>query len=69
MPELPDTVVLARSMEQAFRGKRIADVKINQPQCINLAPMEFSKQPPTERPTCPAERHADHCGPGQWLEK
>lgn len=43
MPELPDIVVLARSMDQALRGKRIAEVTVNQPKCINLDPMEYSR--------------------------
>lgn len=38
MPELPDIVVLARSMDKALAGKRIADVTVNQPKCINLNP-------------------------------
>lgn len=43
MPELPDIVVLARSMDQALRGKRIAEVTVNQPKCINLDPMEYCR--------------------------
>lgn len=36
MPELPDIVVLAHSMDEALQGKRIAEVTVNQPKCINL---------------------------------
>ena len=38
MPELPDIVVLARSMDAALRGKVIADVVANQPKCLNVEP-------------------------------
>jgi len=41
MPELPDILVLARSMEEALRGKRIAEVTVNQPKCINLDGAEY----------------------------
>ena len=41
MPELPDIVVLARSMDRALRGKRIAQVTVNQPKCINLDLREY----------------------------
>ena len=41
MPELPDLVVLARSMDEALRGQTIADTTINQPKCLNVSPDEF----------------------------
>ena len=41
MPELPDIVVLARSMEEALQGKQICEVTVNQPKCINLDAVEF----------------------------
>lgn len=44
MPELPDLVVLANSMNQALRGKGIAGVTINQPKCLNTSPEEFSRR-------------------------
>jgi formamidopyrimidine-DNA glycosylase len=42
MPELPDTVVLANSMNEAFRGKTIAEVTVNQPKCLNVPPEVFA---------------------------
>lgn len=44
MPELPDAVVLAHSMDEALRDKVIAGVEINQPKCLNLSPEDFSAQ-------------------------
>jgi len=44
MPELPDIVVLARSMDEALCGKTIADVTVNQPKCLNLSPEAFREQ-------------------------
>lgn len=44
MPELPDIVVLARSMDEALQGKTIAAVTINQPKCLNLAPDLFEQR-------------------------
>jgi formamidopyrimidine-DNA glycosylase len=41
MPELPDILVLARSMDQALAGQSIADVTVNQPKCLNRTPDEF----------------------------
>lgn len=41
MPELPDLYVLARSMNQALRGRQIAAVVVNQPRCLNLEPEAF----------------------------
>jgi formamidopyrimidine-DNA glycosylase len=41
MPELPDIVILAHSMDQALRDRSIAEVTINQPQCLNRPEEEF----------------------------
>ena len=41
MPELPDIVVLARSMDQALRGKTFSDVAVNQQKCVNLPVDEY----------------------------
>ncbi len=41
MPELPDIVVLARSLDEALKGERIADVTVNQPRCLNVSPEAF----------------------------
>jgi formamidopyrimidine-DNA glycosylase len=37
MPELPDIVVLARSLDEALRGETISDVLVNQPKCLNVS--------------------------------
>jgi formamidopyrimidine-DNA glycosylase len=42
MPELPDIVVLARSMQEALRGRRITGVTVNQPKCVNLDPAAYA---------------------------
>ncbi|MGQ9683157.1 MAG: Fpg/Nei family DNA glycosylase [Anaerolineae bacterium] len=42
MPELPDIVVLVQSMQQALAGRRIAEVAIHQPKCLNVTPGEFA---------------------------
>ena len=41
MPELPDILILARSMDQALAGQSIADVTVNQPRCLNRPAEEF----------------------------
>lgn len=41
MPELPDIVVLARSMDEALRGRTIAAAEVNQPKCLNVPVDEF----------------------------
>lgn len=41
MPELPDILVLARSMDQALPGRRITGAIINQPRCLNVSETEF----------------------------
>lgn len=43
MPELPDIVMLARSMDQALRGKRIQGVTVHQPKCLNLPVEAFAQ--------------------------
>lgn len=43
MPELPDIVVLARSMDEALQGKTIAAVTVNQPKCLNLSSETFEQ--------------------------
>lgn len=42
MPEFPDLVVLARSCDQALKGKRIGQVQVAQPKCLNLFPDAFA---------------------------
>ena len=41
MPELPDIVVLARSMDRPLSGRSITEVIVNQPKCLNLPEEEF----------------------------
>lgn len=43
MPELPDIVVLAHSMDQALPGRSIAAVTVNQPKCLNVPEEEFCR--------------------------
>jgi formamidopyrimidine-DNA glycosylase len=43
MPELPDVYVLARSMDQALRGRTIAAVTVHQPKCLNCTPAELTQ--------------------------
>ncbi len=41
MPELPDIVILARTMDQALHGRTITGVTVNQPRCLDRPPDEF----------------------------
>jgi formamidopyrimidine-DNA glycosylase len=41
MPELPDVVILARSMDQALANRTIVGATVNQPRCLNLPAEEF----------------------------
>lgn len=43
MPELPDIVILARSMDEVLPGRTITGVTVNQPKCLNRAPAAFRK--------------------------
>jgi formamidopyrimidine-DNA glycosylase len=43
MPELPDIYLLARSMDEALRGRRIAAVDVHQPRCLNLPPEDLAR--------------------------
>jgi formamidopyrimidine-DNA glycosylase len=44
MPELPEITVLARQMTKTLRGKRIADVDLTQPKCLNIPPEIFRRR-------------------------
>ncbi len=44
MPELPDILVLAGSMDKALRSRIIEDVSVNQPKCLNVSPRRFANQ-------------------------
>ncbi|MFW9908410.1 MAG: Fpg/Nei family DNA glycosylase [Candidatus Thorarchaeota archaeon] len=41
MPELPDVYILAKSMNEGLSKKKIIDVIVNQPKCLNLTPRKF----------------------------
>jgi formamidopyrimidine-DNA glycosylase len=41
MPELPEVTNLARQMDREFRGRRITDIDVVQPRCLNVPPEEF----------------------------
>lgn len=43
MPELPEIANLARKMDRELRGRRIADVEVVQPKCLNVPPEEFRR--------------------------
>jgi len=44
VPELPDIVVLAESMDKALRNRLIEDVTVNQPKCLNVSVRRFANQ-------------------------
>jgi formamidopyrimidine-DNA glycosylase len=41
MPELPDIVVLSRSLDEALRGERVSDVTVFQARCLNVSTDAF----------------------------
>jgi len=41
MPELPEVTNLARQMDRELQGRRLADVDVVQPKCLNTSPEEF----------------------------
>lgn len=43
MPELPEVTNLARQMDRELRGKRVAEVDVVQPRCLNVPPKEFGR--------------------------
>lgn len=43
MPELPEVANLAREMDKELRGRRVADVDVVQPRCLNVPPEEFRR--------------------------
>ena len=43
MPELPDIVILARSMNQGLVNRAIVDAVVNQPKCLNTSPRSFHR--------------------------
>ncbi|RIE17492.1 Fpg/Nei family DNA glycosylase [Candidatus Cryosericum septentrionale] len=43
MPELPEVANLARQMDRELRGRRVAEVDVVQPRCLNVPPEEFGR--------------------------
>ncbi len=43
MPELPDIVILARSLDEALRGETMVGTTVHQPKCLNLEPEAFRR--------------------------
>jgi len=43
MPELPEIKNLSKQMTRQLRGKRIADVRVTQPKCLNLPVKRFRR--------------------------
>ncbi|MBA4365027.1 MAG: formamidopyrimidine-DNA glycosylase [Coprothermobacter sp.] len=43
MPELPEVANLAQQMDQELRGRRVAEVDVVQPKCLNVPPEEFGR--------------------------
>lgn len=41
MPELPETTLLARQLNEALPGRAISSVEIRQPKCLNVGPAAF----------------------------
>ncbi len=41
MPELPEMYLFARDMQKELVGKKIADIEILQPKCLNVSPRTF----------------------------
>ncbi len=44
MPELPEIVNLARQMTKELQGKRIGDIVLPQPKCVNMPPKKFRRR-------------------------
>ncbi|MCX6083338.1 MAG: Fpg/Nei family DNA glycosylase [Caldiserica bacterium] len=43
MPELPEVANLARQMDRELRGRRVAEVEVVQPKCLNVPPEQFGR--------------------------
>ncbi len=42
MPELPETTLLARQLDDELRGRTVAGVDVRQPKCLNVDPGAFA---------------------------
>ncbi len=43
MPELPEIVNIGRQMKRSIRGKRITDLEVTQPRCLNMPVKKFRR--------------------------
>jgi formamidopyrimidine-DNA glycosylase len=43
MPELPEIANLARQMTKQLKGKRVSDLDVTQPRCLNMSPKKFRR--------------------------
>jgi len=59
MPELPEITNLARQMSKQLKGKRISDVNLTQPKCLNIPPRNFRR--------IVGKRIDETNGRGKWL--
>jgi len=59
MPELPEIANLAKQMTKQLSGKRIADVNVTQPKCLNISPKKFRR--------VIGKRINDTTAKGKWL--
>ena len=59
MPELPEIANLAKQMTKQLSGKRIADVNVTQPKCLNISPRKFRR--------VIGKRINDTTAKGKWL--
>jgi len=41
VPELPEVTNLARQMDRELRGRRVTEVDVVQPRCLNVPPEKF----------------------------
>ncbi len=59
MPELPEIMNLARQMSKELEGKRITDVEVTQPKCLNVSVRRFRR--------VVGKRLGKTTGRGKWL--
>jgi len=43
VPELPEIAILAKQMTKQLKGKRVADVNLTQPKCLNIPTRKFRR--------------------------
>jgi len=59
VPELPEIAILAKQMTKQLKGKRIADVKVTQPKCLNISARRFQR--------IVGKTISDTAAKGKWL--